>query len=54
MTIRRVTIVLDGKNETKLRKLQAEQILKTNEHRSFSEIINCVLAEGLKHSPKCD
>jgi hypothetical protein len=54
MAIRRVTIVLDEKNESKLRKLQADQILKNNEHRSFSKIINCVIAEGLKHPHKCD
>jgi len=54
MAIRRVTIVLDERNETKLRKIQADQILKNNAHRSFSEIINCVLAEGLKQPRLCD
>ncbi|MEM2160548.1 MAG: hypothetical protein QXN55_06315 [Candidatus Nitrosotenuis sp.] len=54
MSIRRVTIVLNNENETKLRRLQADQIRKTNSHKSFSEIINCVLSEGLKHPRLCD
>jgi len=54
MTIRRVTIVLRPEHETKLRKIQAELIRKTNKGKSFSEIINCIIAEGLKHPRSCD
>ncbi|WP_158507495.1 hypothetical protein [Candidatus Nitrosotenuis cloacae] len=54
MAIRRVTIVLRPENEAKLRKVQAELIYKTNKGKSFSEIINCIIAEGLKHPRSCD
>lgn len=45
----RVTIMLDNENKTKLRGIQSKQIKKHEGSVSFSNVINQVLAEGLKH-----
>jgi len=46
--IRRVTITLDPRLETKIRNLQAKKITETNKAISFSRIINEILKQGLK------
>ncbi|MFQ5439908.1 MAG: hypothetical protein ACE5DL_00440 [Nitrosopumilaceae archaeon] len=45
---KRVTIVLDKINETRLRKIQADQIKNTSDSISFSKVINQTLEIGLK------
>jgi hypothetical protein len=44
----RITIVLDDDLVTKLRKIQAEQIRKTDKGVSFSQVINDTLKKGIK------
>jgi len=49
---RRITVMLDENNQLKLRNLQARKIRKTKAGCSFSEIMNFVLAEGLRREDK--
>jgi len=48
--IRRVTITLDPRLESKIRNLQAKKITETNKAISFSHIINEILKQGLKET----
>ncbi len=48
--IRRVTITLDPRLESKIRNLQAKKITETNKAISFSYIINEILKQGLKET----
>jgi len=45
---KRITIILDDDLVTKLRKIQAENIKKSNGSISFSYVINETLKKGLK------
>ena len=44
---KRITIMMDDENDTKLRKLQAQQIQKTNSSVSYSKMLNTVLEKAL-------
>jgi hypothetical protein len=44
----RITIMLDDDLSSKLRKIQAEQIKKTGNGVSFSQVINETLKKGMK------
>ncbi len=46
--MRRVTITLDVKLDSKIRDIQAKKILETTKSVSFSEVIEEILREGLK------
>ena len=46
--MRRVTITLDDKLDSKIRAIQAKKILGTTKSVSFSEVIEEILREGLK------
>jgi len=48
--IRRVTITLDSRMESTIRKLQAKKITETNKAISFSNIINEILKQELKET----
>jgi len=45
---KRITIMLDDDLATKLRKIQAESIKKSNGSTSFSYVVNETLKKGLK------
>jgi len=45
---KRITIMLDDDLAVKLRKIQAEQIRKSDKSVSFSHVINETLKAGLK------
>jgi len=46
--MRRVTITLDDKLDSKIRAIQAKKILEATKSVSFSEVIEEILREGLK------
>ena len=46
--VKRITVMMDDDLMTKLRKIQAESIQKESRSVSFSEVIETVLAKGLK------
>ncbi len=48
--LRRVTITLDLRLESKIRNLQAKKISESNKAISFSKIINEILKQGLKET----
>ena len=45
---KRVTIMLDDKNNKALRREQAKQLLESDESISFSNVINQAVERGLK------
>jgi len=46
--LKRITIMLDNDLASKIRKIQAEQIKKTNSNVSFSRVINNYLQKSIK------
>ena len=48
VAIRRITIVIDEELESKLRKIQAQQIKTSSRSVSFSQVINDTLKKSLK------
>jgi len=48
----RITVMLDDSLITKLRKIQAKQILKTKKSISFSRVLNQELKSGFKKHVK--
>jgi len=46
--IRRITISLDQRIESRIRNVQARKMVESNKSISFSKVINEVLKQGLK------
>ncbi len=51
--MRRVTITLDDKLDSKIRTIQAKKILEATKSVSYSKVIEEILREGLKAYSKC-
>ena len=47
---RRITITINQEIESKLRDIQAKKILESKKSISFSQVLNQILIEGLKHN----